>query len=372
VSWGSVVDTALGLAFVFLVASLAVSKINEFVATVLQWRPKGLDRGLAALVGENGAGTLSTARIKSTAAVQAFERAVGARRSISYLSAPAFASALAEILTGSQQARERVLPTTDAVRDALDAIHPEYLDVAAPEARQALSSGVTVQKVDALAKRVPLADEVNLAAVARLQEALAAADVVASRIRAGIDQLEQEGNPAAPALRAFFNEAGGQVDDFLQRVQQWYVDTMGRLSGWYKRRVQVAIAIYGVVVVVLFNLDAAGVAENLWLSPVQRASVASVAAQHANGNVTDVRVSLSQLKDLSLPIGWDFSPNPPQDGGVERRIPGSAGLWVRKIVGLAISVLAISLGAPFWFDTLGRIARLRNAGDKPADAAPTK
>ncbi|HEX3260590.1 MAG TPA: hypothetical protein VHS35_18855 [Pseudonocardia sp.] len=36
------------------------------------------------------------------------------------------------------------------------------------------------------------------------------------------------------------------------------------------------------------------------------------------------------------------------------------------IAGLLLSVLAASLGAPFWFQVLTRLASLRNTGDKPA------
>jgi hypothetical protein len=36
-----------------------------------------------------------------------------------------------------------------------------------------------------------------------------------------------------------------------------------------------------------------------------------------------------------------------------------------KFFGLLLSVLAISLGAPFWFDVLSKLASLRAAGQTP-------
>jgi hypothetical protein len=36
-----------------------------------------------------------------------------------------------------------------------------------------------------------------------------------------------------------------------------------------------------------------------------------------------------------------------------------------KAAGLAITVLAVSLGAPFWFDLLNKLANLRASGPKP-------
>jgi hypothetical protein len=36
-----------------------------------------------------------------------------------------------------------------------------------------------------------------------------------------------------------------------------------------------------------------------------------------------------------------------------------------KAIGLAMTAFAVSFGAPFWFDLLGRIVNLRATGPKP-------
>jgi len=51
------------------------------------------------------------------------------------------------------------------------------------------------------------------------------------------------------------------------------------------------------------------------------------------------------------------------------------GLPVRRtVLGLIVSALAISLGAPFWFDVIGRGLSLHSSGPRPisATAAPTR
>jgi len=45
-----VVDIAIGLIFVYLVFSVAASRINEYVASRLQWRAQGLERGLLVML----------------------------------------------------------------------------------------------------------------------------------------------------------------------------------------------------------------------------------------------------------------------------------------------------------------------------------
>jgi hypothetical protein len=47
--------------------------------------------------------------------------------------------------------------------------------------------------------------------------------------------------------------------------------------------------------------------------------------------------------------------------------------WLRwlglKLLGCLMTALAVSLGAPFWFDSLGRLVNLRATGARPARAA---
>ncbi|HAA32884.1 MAG TPA: hypothetical protein DCE56_40670, partial [Cyanobacteria bacterium UBA8553] len=41
---------------------------------------------------------------------------------------------------------------------------------------------------------------------------------------------------------------------------------------------------------------------------------------------------------------------------------------LRRFIGWMISGLAISMGAPFWFELLGKIMNVRNTGPKPASS----
>jgi hypothetical protein len=53
--------------------------------------------------------------------------------------------------------------------------------------------------------------------------------------------------------------------------------------------------------------------------------------------------------------------------------PSGADWWwqllIRHIAGWLLTIGAISLGAPFWFDTLSRFSRLRSSG-KPEQPLP--
>jgi hypothetical protein len=61
---------------------------------------------------------------------------------------------------------------------------------------------------------------------------------------------------------------------------------------------------------------------------------------------------VDQIKQLHFPLGWGAKNEPD-------------GFWSaigHRIAGWLITIAALSLGAPFWFDLLSRLARLRSAG----------
>lgn len=72
---------------------------------------------------------------------------------------------------------------------------------------------------------------------------------------------------------------------------------------------------------------------------------------------------LHALNSSGIPIGWD-------DGQFERLTgkDGSLALWTATLLGWLITAFAITLGAPFWFDLLGKLVKLRGSGGKAESA----
>ena len=73
---------------------------------------------------------------------------------------------------------------------------------------------------------------------------------------------------------------------------------------------------------------------------------AQVAAQ--TGEVSGLEAS--NLENLeAFPIGWSAPPSSTLD-------------WLKTLLGWIITTAAVSLGAPFWFDLLGKVSNLRGSG----------
>jgi hypothetical protein len=110
-----------------------------------------------------------------------------------------------------------------------------------------------------------------------------------------------------------------------------------------------------------------------------RNSLVSAAQEYAKSNTNETSGSaedridknLKKLEMFNLPMGWDW-PNSDNvvGGNSQLAIPPPRFLpWFLKAIGWIITGLAISLGAPFWFDTLNKIMIVRSTV-KPHEKSP--
>lgn len=156
-------------------------------------------------------------------------------------------------------------------------------------------------------------------------------------------------------LLSLIKKANGNPAQELASIEKWYNDTMDRVSGWYKRKVQLIIFALGLVIVVGLNIDTISIITRLSNDTVARAVIVS-AAQGANNTQIDTEMLQKNIAKVQpvIDLGWASSPLPADFRG-----------WVLKIVGLLATTFAISLGAPFWFDLLNKFMTLRSSGPPP-------
>jgi hypothetical protein len=154
-----------------------------------------------------------------------------------------------------------------------------------------------------------------------------------------------------------------------QRVEGLFNDRMARASGWYKRKAQAWSLAIAFALAVGFNADSVRMAHDLWSDASLRAVVVANAdafrdasAPPARGgepgvvaSVTNGQAMLGTLQQSSLPLGWSHA---------ERTLPGV----LRMLLGWVVTALAVSLGAGFWFDLLGKALNLRGSGARVSAA----
>jgi hypothetical protein len=165
-----------------------------------------------------------------------------------------------------------------------------------------------------------------------------------------------------PALKPVLDQIDSNTQQELASIEGWYNETMDRVTGWYKRRVQLIILLLGLVITVSLNVDTISLITSLSNSSALRATIVSAAQGSSANTQTDTNLTALQnrIEQIQPAIGWSSSP-----------LPANAGSWLLKIAGLLTTTFAISLGAPFWFDMLNKIIHLRSSGPPPAKDSGT-
>jgi hypothetical protein len=359
-NFGAALDVAVGLIFVYLLVSLFVTALNEYVSSFLNKRSEYLLSRVQSLLGGDGTEKktgewspemcsvwnhplINALKSHGTAEDHCTKRGALLKNAPSYIPGKTFAVALSESLKPSESAHLSFTQLKTAV------------------------SGI--QNNDALKN----------------------------------------------ALLPMIDNAEGKVEMFQQNVAVWFDGAMDRTSGAYKRWIHRLTFWAGFAVAVAFNVNSLQLIDNLWRDPVARAGLvaqASVTAQNPNGlqgaaasaaapspsaagadaapecacEGEEKPVDISQA--LPMPIGWSQdaicslihvplasvppSTRPATACKTPLRSGGSTALKLfLTLLGLAITGLAVSLGSPFWFGILQSVTNIRATGVKPDRADGT-
>lgn len=235
------------------------------------------------------------------------------------------------------------------------------------------------------------------------------------------------------------------IEKFRKNIENWFDDSMNRMSGWYKRQTQVILFVIGITLAIIFNVDTIAISGKLSADKDARDKLVQMAEQATetykndprvmkttdkNGNIVpDISDSARennkavfkeyQLKADSIrefirndvekanniiAIGWEDYGKRRDSAAVMTAYFENTGCfsskikpvrstperhrqildslydthWIRlkagyvlqqtttgrRFLGFLLTAFAICLGAPFWFDLLSKLVKLRAAGKK--------
>jgi hypothetical protein len=278
----TILDAAIAMVFIYLLASLVVSAANELIASALRLRAKNLFAGIKELLQEDES------------------------KLTSLLYQHPLISGLAK-----KSGKPSYIPSRTFVLAFLDVIAP--LGTNTPRTMDTLQSAIN-----------------NLP------------------------------EPLKKALTTLSNEAGHDVELFKSQLEIWFNNTMERASGWYKRRTQWIQLVFAIGFAVCLNIDSVHIGQTLFAvhSPLREALVEQAKPFLASHNDTLEHVTAA-ISTVSLPIGWaDFR---------WKGLNQTALDILSWLPGWLITALAVSLGAPFWFDLLNKFINIRGAGKAPEE-----
>jgi hypothetical protein len=349
-------DVLIGLSFLFFLLSVVCSSVNEAIAVAVRLRARTLETGIRSLLLSPGATQNFYEHWRVDALIKPASgpvsrltaRLFGARKP-SYIPSRVFSLTLLDTFAPPDDPTQS-LDLLQQAKKAVEGDLPAAKDLP-PELR-----GLSKRVLVALSRFDPHDRLAGQAAKVLRQKELP--DAVRGMIEDALD------------------DAQGDVARFRASVERSFDEVMDRASGWYKRRVQLILFVIAVVLAAVINVDSFAIGQRLWKDEALRSAVVAQASKTgtcAAGNsgattttqapgtepqqtpVQKAAACVDEVKKLGLPLGWSGAPT-------GWGIPG-------KIIGLLITAFALTLGAPFWFDLLGKVARLRGSGPA-SDATP--
>jgi hypothetical protein len=308
----AILDIAIGLVLMYLVLSLVCTSLNEWISTAANLRASTLRTSLQSIIDD-----------------PAVRDVFYAHGLIQGSFAPSAKPTVATPVTAAAASSVATPPASDKG-------HPAYL------------SGATfaVALLDSL-DASPQAKVMSFDDIRTAAEALPASNV-------------------RDLLVSNIALAGKEMDTLRTNLATSFDHMMDRTSGEYKKLIKWISLAVGLLVALALNADSIQVGKALWNDAALRAQMAQSAQEIAgtNGEVTcpaaqsgageainRIRCAESTLRPL--PVGWDQ----PTDL--------SLGSVLQKIGGLLMTAIALSLGAPFWFDLLSKFMQIRGTGQKP-------
>jgi hypothetical protein len=337
-------DLLIGLSFIYLLLSLFCSTIQEWIAAMLALRASMLEKGLRNMLDDHGKDKVAPKPDPDDPDAQ---------------------QPLAVQVLGNPIIRTLYRDTRIGLRKSVKFIGrvenraPSYI---APRA-------FALALVDTLHPGLASTDDHGKAREPH--------DVVKALRSAIVDKKWLPVETKKVLLRVI-DDGRGDIDRVRENIEAWFDDSMARVSGWYRRKAQLVLCVIAFFVVVGMNADSLVMGQTMWKDAAVRSHVVAAANGAANStppisaggkSVTDQTQALEDaakavdnVKTLGVPLGWNNDKNDP------RNLDSLKG-WLGKVVGLFLTFVALSLGAPFWFDTLSRLSRLRSSG-KPETPLP--
>jgi hypothetical protein len=421
-----ILDVAIGLVFIFLLFSLAVTALNEVILSALDKRAQYLKEGLREMFRDSGGGTGG----KIITCSDFFKHGM-----ITALSQGPFDAS--KVLTKSTKGIPSYIPGKSFVLSLLSLVLDKEDVAKRAELRERIAA-IPVKTVQARFQKIAatagdaasktLADQIAATPDGQLKVALQSVHTALSQVKDMRTQIAAIGNKELKeTLLSLYDDAAGNFDGFKANIENWFNESMDRVGGWYKRRAQEILLLLSFVLAVVCNVNTIQIVKALSLNPTLRESIvaqavtyskdatpavsvtsspapATIAPAPADSPMTGTtsspdprtaaaknmqartveekatddagkspellrfKAALSDMQATGLPLGWA---QPQQQYFFDNQGSLRLGNGLTALAGWIITALAASLGAPFWFDTLNRFVDIRGVGRAPEEKDPT-
>jgi hypothetical protein len=399
-----VVDIATGLIFIYLTLSLIASELQELLSTLLQWRAKHLTRSIETLLsGGSEANPTQLDRNDLWKAKKLVEE---------LYNDPLINTLNYEANIGRWETRFREISKHLFPKKILDQRNSAASYIPSETFATTLLQTLKLPELIQRARKVSGESQVSLNTILASYNELQ--KLIPNSQKQSYQDLQSEDNEelrriygniddhefqtiinslpkhlpdsvitslAVLAKRSKIKTKAKVIDEelnqFREEVETWFDRSMERASGVYKRNAKGVALLIGLAIAILTNTDTFHVISRLSRDSAVRNVITQNVSQQQNFNDPAVkRQFYKDLDDVSLPLGWDDGNLSQQEYELSQLMKSTTKVrfqevlriiyeGLRMLLGWIITGIAISMGAPFWFDMLKKVMNVRGTGPKP-------
>lgn len=207
------------------------------------------------------------------------------------------------------------------------------------------------------------------------------ADILTPRdgmsIQDRINSIENE--ELRKVMNFLWRQSGGDVQLFQAKVERWFDEVMDRAKEWFADSTKWRLFFFGTVLAIALNADTIQIYQSLSANANLRDEVVNAAEKFVNSpdtvlvrsghltkpdtvviDTTRAKQNFTKIKSMydetiasPLGLGW----------GADQ--PASAWDWLAKAIGWLLTGVAITMGAPFWFEMLKKLLSLKGEKSNP-------
>jgi hypothetical protein len=152
------------------------------------------------------------------------------------------------------------------------------------------------------------------------------------------------------SLTTLLQDSTLTLEQARQRLQQWFDEVMSRVSGWYARKIRWITFGIAFTVTLVLNVDTREVAIKLANSTSLRLTAVALAEQRVAAGSAENGRPQTQFSVAEHDLFGNIIGANDRYERFGEHLPG----WI-------VTAIAVSFGAPFWFDLLNKVVNLRSS-----------
>ena len=168
-------------------------------------------------------------------------------------------------------------------------------------------------------------------------------------------------------LKQLLFDSNSDVDVFRKKLILWFNEMMERANGWYTKLTRLYLFFIGLAIAIVCNVDAINIAQKLSTDKAARDKMIEFAGKIQSDKTLNLSgAALNESSDAITNAFKKVNKNISEASLIISAGDPFDGNW-GHIPGYLLMAMAISLGAPFWFDLLSKIMAIRQSGSEKKD-----